>query len=113
MEKVRVTIYADCNGAGAAYYRLLKKLDTKEFKLNPSIRNIWLHAPCDYNEVSFTGEEGGLFTNCFFSAEADDWQEENDADYYDNTDAESKYQVGSTLIDVHRYVVRAGDLGGK
>ena len=56
-----VSILSDCPGAAGAYHRLIKKL-CEGWSISDRINRIKMDFACDYNEVPFAGERGGLWS---------------------------------------------------
>ena len=56
-----VSIKADCCGAGGSYNRLVKKIDDGSLKLE-NISAVFIKASAQYWQVSYAGEQGGLFS---------------------------------------------------
>lgn len=84
--KIGVRIIADCAGAGGAFHRCVSKLNDNSLKLNKRISNIDFRLACDWNEVSFGGERGGLLTYHTETAEGQTWNESHNLkknDFYD------------------------------
>ena len=69
-KQIEIFIYADCCGAAGAYYRALQLLEDKKLSLNKNITHIEFKVPCDFDEVSYCGPRGGIYTNSWYSADS-------------------------------------------
>ena len=103
-------IIADCCGAGGAYRRLVTLLTNGQIKLRKHIVSVNFTVPCDYNEVSFSGREGGILTNQFFSEEESEWRDKYGS-FEDNCETYHETCLGDTNVQVSMQIVRKGLIG--
>jgi len=67
---IKLSIFADCPGAGGAFYRLVNQLKRKELMISPNLQWIYVYAACNYDEFSFADPEtGGRYTHEAFNTE--------------------------------------------